>query len=398
MAGTVKGKIECYLNAMGPTWSYRDHGQAVFKNLYDFFSAHPNMTQIARHGGVGGTAANVNYWDQTNPFLNNAWFVFRMNTAVQNPLYLGTRTYPWYVLAQWYRGDVGTFGASPGNPGLIDAGTGNPSYSQVSLQFAIGIDGDQNPWKGSGTLGTNTKGTPVWGTPAGGTGSLVWPRSNSIGGVHATDKQNTATMFIQTGASTARCHYLADDDSFVFLYEQGTYNYSGTFFGQYVPRPDLTIPYPYVMFGTGSALLPTSRTRAYGGPAGDGSGFEGTTNIGGIAGPYPVTDGLRSVMTDRYASMLESNAMLSPNRNFLLSLNDEFPISVIMAEVPSYYGWLGQVEFLRETFNIEPMARKSDGTQAIMSGVQTMNSTKWVVPWAPAANMGHGTFREGISF
>lgn len=398
MSGTVKGKIECYLNAMGPTWTYRDHGQAVFKNLYDFFSAHPNMTQIARHGGVGGTASNVNYWDQTNPFLNNAWFVFRMNTAVQNPLYLGTRTYPWYVLAQWARTDVGVFGASPGNPGLVDATTGTGSDTRVSLQFAIGIGGDQNPWKGSGSLGTNTKGTPVWGAPTGGTGSLVWPRSNNVGGAHDTNKQNTATMFIQTGAGTARCHFLADDDNFVFLYDQGAYNYSGIFFGQYVPRPELTIPYPNVMFGTGAAFVPTTRTRVYGGPLGDGYSFEGITNLGGIAGPNPLTDGVRSVMLDRYASMLETNTIFTPNKNFTIPVTDEFPISVIMAEVPSYYGWLGQVEFVREVFNIEPMARKSDGTRAVMSGSQVMNAIKWAVPWAPAANMGHGTFREGISF
>ena len=68
MAGTVKGKVDCYFNVLGPTYDYRSVAQGAFTSLYNFFLSHPNMTLIARNGGNGGTAANVNYWDQANPF------------------------------------------------------------------------------------------------------------------------------------------------------------------------------------------------------------------------------------------------------------------------------------------------------------------------------------------
>lgn len=402
MAGIVKGKIECYHAPVGPPWSNRDLPQGVFTTLYKFFSAHPNMTEIARHGGVGSSALNVNYWDQLNPFTNNAWFVFRMNTIAENPSYQGTRTFPWYVLVQWCRNDQGNFGAAPGNPGLVDGQVSTFSEGQVAIQFAIGIGGDQNPWKGTGTLGTNVKGDPVWGAPTGGTSALVWPRSNGPGGAHDTSKQNMMTIWYGTSGSTlvSRTHCLADDDNFAFLYDWGTFNYGLTYFGLYTPRPELIVPYPMVCLGTMQSALPYPRTTIFGGALGTNRTTSSSPcNGGGVAGANPGVDGVRPVQIDRYATFQEGGSIVgSPNKNFLTNYPvDEFPISIYMSENPNYYGWLGQIDFIREVNNIEAMARKSDATRAIF-GPLTVNTTKISAPWAPAANMGHGMFREGITF
>ncbi len=82
--------------------------------MYDFFTAHPNMTRIARHCGTGKANGNTGYTDDTTPvpFGNNAWALFRFNATTQRPFDV-------YVFIQAY--DVApSFGANaPGTPGKI---------------------------------------------------------------------------------------------------------------------------------------------------------------------------------------------------------------------------------------------------------------------------------------
>ena len=127
MAGPIRGKVDCFHNS----GSQFTNAQAHFKNIYDFCVAHPNMSLIARHGGLTGGAANVNYYDETNPFLSNAWFVFRMNDATlesgaANPYaYGGARAFPWYLYVQWSRNDTTTWTSAPASPSAINASTTN---------------------------------------------------------------------------------------------------------------------------------------------------------------------------------------------------------------------------------------------------------------------------------
>lgn len=179
MAGTVRGKIECLIS----TGNAFNQGQNVFTSIYRFLKTQLEpagvVTEIARHGGLSSTAANVNYHDEADPFLTNAWFVFRFNTN-------GGRTWPWYLLVQWARGDTSDFGQSPGSPGLIlnSSAAPAPGESIVGYQCAVGIGGDQNPWNGT-TGAQATKGSPVWRVPAnGGTNVAVFPRSNSADWLH----------------------------------------------------------------------------------------------------------------------------------------------------------------------------------------------------------------------
>jgi len=178
MAGTIRGKIEC-LQASGST---QNQGQTYFTSIYRFLKqleVAGVTTEIARHGGLSSTAANVNYYDEANPFLTNAWYVFRFNTN-------GSRTWPWYIFVQWAWGGTSDFGQSPGNPGLILNNSTLPVSTEVivGIQCAIGFGGDQNPWNGT-TGAQATKGSMVWRVPAnGGTNVAVFTRSNSPDWTH----------------------------------------------------------------------------------------------------------------------------------------------------------------------------------------------------------------------
>ena len=367
--------------------------QEAFTSLYKFFLVHPNMTEIARHGGLAGNASNVNYHDEANPFLPNAWFVFRMNTVTENPAYTGTRTFPWYVLVQWNRFDLSTFGSSPGNPGLTEGSTsGSGSQSVVSVQFAIGVGGDQNPWNGGGSLGTNTKGSPVWVTPGGGgTAVHVFPRSNNTGGTHNTNKENCATIFSSTVNSASRSNVVCDDDNIVFLNTTDLSQYNMLFFGEYHPKPGTTPEYPYVMLGTGiSSTLPLSRGSILGTTAGN------APNCGAVL----VNGSIRSIVLDRYTFALDNSTTCpAPNRVVGGLEWDEFPIPVFAYEVPNNIGYLGQVNFIQEIAAVPHGTLKSDGTKVVVgsSALPVFGTARVTCPWG-SVPFGSGYQRSGFVF
>ena len=394
MSGTLRGKVECLFGLRANAIGYC-LVQEMFTSLYNYFKSHPNMTEIARHGGLGGTAANVNYWDVANPFNNNAWYVFKMGTLTDNVLYTGTRTYPWYILVQWNRSDQGLFGVAPGNPGLVDGAT-NTNTSQLCIQFAIGIGGDQNPWNGSGTLGANTKGTPVWKTPTGGTSVMVFPRSNNVGGNHNTNKENMTAVFWKANndSTGSRCNILMDDDSMVLLVDwQNNDSWDATYFGLFAPRPSLPLNYPIVMLSTGTVgRLPfffsnTTNKNVFGSVSGTGTGITSPNNCGGIPASNPEVNGVRGVCIDRYTTVFETGSQygtINPNKYFSTPTLDEFPIAVIMYETPNYYGYAGQVDFIREAAWESQRVRStgSGSTRALFAGgTGSIAAVKLSVPW-----------------
>jgi hypothetical protein len=169
MAGTYRGRVNCFMNVNDKDL----YAQQIFTNIYHFLKNQLEpagvVTEVARQGGLSCTAMNQNYSWEKDPFLANAWFVFKWNVNAN-------RTWPWYLLVQYTPSSVDP-NAAPGYPCKMN-NIGNDTYSKVMVAAAIGIGGTQNPWNGAGTMGTNTKGTPVWRIPPGGTNVAIVPRSN----------------------------------------------------------------------------------------------------------------------------------------------------------------------------------------------------------------------------
>lgn len=397
MGGTLRGKIDFYIN----TASRYTNAQNFFKNIYDFCVAHPNMTQIARNGGSGGGAANVDYHDGTNPFLNNAWFVFRMNDATlesgaANPTgYSGPRTFPWYLYCQWNRYDLANISVSPAAPSAFDASTVNYACGSIALSFAIPVGSvagtSEVAWNGTGSLGTGAKGTPVWrttaGTPVGFSGSYVFPRSNNPGGTHNTSRENCTSLMVSNVDSPVRGHIIADDDSIILVCDQDD---DGTptvlYFGLYTVRSGITINYPMVHMGM---TVPFSTANT----------VYGTTSGAAPNGGFPwntvATDSVRGMISGRFDEFHTQFA--APNNMFATEQYDEWNIPVMSFENPSYYGFAGHIDFMKEAYDLS----MNDGITArskIALGTSTSIGTKLLIPWDGVTVPRSNFTRAGITF
>jgi len=240
MAGTLHGKKDVYVNTVGS-----NNAQEGFKSLFDFFEdlvdVHGYCTRVALNWGSGGTGTD--FWDGANPFGSNAFAVYCFPPSPQ-------RLWSWYILIQWSAG--ATFGSAPGNPGLTDGGTGG-GVSNIAFAVAAALDsGDNpaNPWNGTSNFdGADTKGATVWAAPGGGT-LYVMPRSNDVGGSHATNKENCGPILLTGTTVDQRLHFAADEDSFWSTHDHDDANrfFHNWFVGPYVPTPDFNPAVPLVSF------------------------------------------------------------------------------------------------------------------------------------------------------
>lgn len=384
MAGQIRGKIEMFLNE----GNGHNNAQALFKGLYDFFTAHPKATLVARQAGSGRAAGDTGYYDSGTPFGNNAFFVVKM-ARTDGDVPAGPRAFDYYVLIQWADGST-QLGASPGNPGLANGSTSSLSAGKVGIAVAVGVGGDGNPWNGAGaSLGAHTKGTPVWKVPTGGTHVHVLPRSNNSLGSHATNKENLSLLFSQyafTAGVRARAHVVADDDSFVVLLDNDDDNtYGLAYVGVLTSRQGLTLPHPFVMFASG---IPLSMNTAYG-ETGGTSGFQG----GAIHRDNNV--GVKQLVLERLNVFVNSTT-LQPNRLFATPEFDEFPLACALSETPNH-GFLGQVDFLREVGNIATHDTSSDKKRVVI-GDNNVGTVKLSAPWDGATTPKSGITRQGIDF
>jgi hypothetical protein len=401
MCGTLRGKIDCWTNS----GSQFTNAQAIFKGLYDFLKSHPNMTEIARNGGLGGSASNINYYDEADPFSHNAWYVFRMNDATlesgdANPTgYSGSRTYPWYIYVQFGRGDVGVnWNASPATPSVHETSSSlNSNTGAVICQFCIPVGTiagtSEAPWNGSGTLGTNTKGDPVWrttaGNPTGFQGSYVFPRTNGPGGSYSSSRQSSSTIvYAYNNGSPIRYSFIADDDSLVILTNIGdnANDWVLTYFGRYNVRPGITMDYPMVHLQGG---LPLGVNNTIYGPT------NGAYPGGGIPMNAVATDGVRQVIISRYREFF--NQYSSPNRMFSTEKYDEWKIPVIAYETPTFFGYAGDIEFLQEVYNWSPNDMTTGRLRASW-GADTPFGIKLTTPWDGSSSPRSNFNRAGISF
>ncbi|HVW29227.1 MAG TPA: hypothetical protein VHC69_27865 [Polyangiaceae bacterium] len=385
MAGQVRGKIECFLNE----GNGNNNAQSLFKALYDFFTAHPKATLIARQAGAGRAAGDTGYYDSPTPFGDNAWFVVKLERT-DGDVPAGPRAFDYYVLFQYASNGAG-FNAAPGNPGLFVGSTSPLSAGKIGVSVAIGVGGDANPWNGAGaSLGANTKGTPVWMVPAGGTQVHVLPRSNNAGGTHTTNRENMAAVMSQSFGSgpKARAHVVADDDSFLIAVDNDDDNtYQAVFVGLLTPRQGLALPHPLVMIAD-SGLLPWSMNSVFGDPAGTAS-----QQGGGVHRDNTI--GTRQLVMERL-NILVNTSVLQPNRLFATPEFDEFPIACAINETP-HHGFLGQVEFIREVGNIATHDTSADKLRCII-GSSTVPSVKLSIPWDGATTPKSGITRQGIDF
>ena len=428
MSGAVRGKIECVINAANRS----NDAQVYFKNLYDFFTSHPQYTLIAlQYGALSpavpsgiGSGLGTNYYDVSGSFGFNAWFVVRQNATL-------TRPFDVYHLVQWSGGSnlivnsgFGTAG-SVGAPGQINGQGAGASYpnsacSCIGIQSVIGVggiggttgsSGNGNPWKGgmnalTGVLGIDTKAQtgPIWGAPpGGGTGVIIFPRSNDgPNGAFRTLAQNCAAIsYFDLDAMQQRMGIVGDDDSFVIFNDHSDNgNYSIVYCGLYLSRsnaPASANPYPYMMLSMGNANLPLTFTdqSVYGDVAGTAAAQ------GGIAGT--ITASCASLQLDHFVNNFLGDINFWPDRQMFAGGNayNEFPIWVgIFEQVPiQQSGWLGQLTFLKEMYNVPTNDTKSDFNR-IFLGTTTVAQSKISAPWDNQNNTvpRSGASRAGVTF
>ena len=416
MSGLVRGKIECYFN----TFSRNALQQCCFKVTYDYFTSHPNYTLIASNFGAttqvsnspaGSSGTGTGFYDQPASFGYNAWFVIRSNATAVRPFDV-------YHMFQWSgapnQGGV-SFGTTPGNPGLINGSTQpiDNNHTFMAYAAAIGIGGtggsalspaNGNPWKGTTAAnGTDTKPTvgPIWGAPTGGgTGVIIWPRSNSNYGAHRAQTQNMGALgssFSNDANFPNRFHIVGDDDSWVLFNDYGdigtgfTMGYSGL----YTPRNNVTVPYPYVVIDSYNGLpwAVAAESAIYGDIAGT------SAQQGGIVTPLSAT--VVSAVMDHY-SLFSQDANFWPDRSVSPPVFNQLDIPVGSFETggpQDFCGFLGQIDFIREMYNVPQYSVSSDYSR-IFIGTTTVNQIKWALPWDKATKTvpRSGQNRNGITF
>lgn len=349
----------------------------LFKLLNSATVASEGITRIAFSTGSSPVGNGQDYWDTANATGDNAWSVWKFASS----------SIPFYMLLQYSMS--GTFGASPGNPGLAD----NLTSNNIAVAFALNADGS-SPWNGTTRNdGTDVKNFQVW--TSGSSQLFVWPRSNSFSGTHVVQKQNMMGLVVG-GVSRppvgSRAHFVLDRNNFAAAADDlGDGSYRVFYFGKYLPRSGTNIAVPYVCAGSDNETYDPAIQlgQQYGLTAGTGK-------TGGIAHPWIVVSGTRSCifsgLKDFWTTTFQPNTVI-PNPQF-----DEFPILCAINEAP-WQAYVGQLDynFIRFCFGVESL--DCDPTFSRFAvGVNTYNTTKVTLPWNGVNMPGSGNSRTGTVF
>ena len=387
MSGTIRGTIDAWTSE---TTEFRDAAN-VFKTFFDALEAHPNTTRIALQHGLGGSGTD--YFDGGTPFGRNCFVVWRMNTSA-------ARTWPYYVLLQCASGDGSgaTLGAAPGDPCTQINGTSSIG-GHVVMQFAVGIDGDENPWNGStANDGTDSKGgsaalplggdgnATVWRYPAaGGTNVLVFPRSSSLGGSEAATMREAMAIFWSNTQVDQRYSIVMDDDNIWTISDPGGGgNARLVCAGLIDPHQDLTVDRPLVAFQVGNTIPTSTINEAQGGIA-----FPDSSDV--VTGP------VRNVRIDipgAWTSGSQPNTLFTPNQY------DLTPLVLRVEESPhnGIIGNFGVVDgFFQFCFDV-PIDSTNIGKTRVVAGASTINTWKFCMPWDGVTIPGTNVTRAGITF
>ncbi|KKN70828.1 hypothetical protein LCGC14_0427200 [marine sediment metagenome] len=378
MGGTVKGRVDCVVG------DAPDGNRNLFVNCKQFFDGLVTAGYGAIHASnFGASASGFDFHDGTSPAGENAWFVFEWAISTERPGG-GSVLGKVYTLVQWADGTA--FGTAPGNPGLLKGAVADG----VGFQTAFREDGG-DPWNGTSAAdGADTKGATVWTAGASSLHILDYS-STPTAGTHDTNFENMLSPGVDaaTIGSANRVHFLADEDSFIFLFDKDNNGeYSIYFAGLYIPKPDVTASYPMICIS--HTALPLSTTFSYG-TAGGNSIREGGLVTADTLGP--IVGSWRPVSFDSQMT----NTTLQPNPQSL-AVYDEFDIVPYNFDASkAVYGWPGSLDLIRQVYNAPTHMANSDLTRAIF-GDETVSSVKISTPWGGDYPPGTGTVRTGRSF
>lgn len=358
--------------------------QEALKNFYDWIVANPShFTLIASNFGSGGTG--FDYHDGANPTGGDAFFVFSM------PAHAG-RTWTPYFLVQAAIG-INLTNALPSAVGALPARlngqTAHSGFGYIGVSCCVVTGG--NPWNGGTAAdGTDLKGDPVWVTPAAQT-AWFFPRSIAAGGAYAASKEDTGVIMGKSGNTTHVGHFIADLDHLLFAWDDSENSiYEVSYFGKYVPSPNVTVEAPFVMKTVGLATASAAHENVD-----FGTTAPTTTSLeGGAAAPGGVTVTARHVIDETVINA----AGFSPN-DFHDGTDgrDRFAHWLYGNDISNGRGLLGHMAdgeiacFVpRYLTGDDP-----DGTQSEVGFNANVIDWAWLVKW-DGANSITGTDRNGV--
>ena len=324
---------------------------------------------VANNYGLSGTGEE--YHDEGSPAGENAWTYAEFDAGVKR----------FGILVQY--AVTSLFGASPGNPGLIN---GASNADGVAIAGALRADGG-SPWNGSTNAnGADTKGATVW--TAG--GSTLYPliRSNEAGGTHATNKEN----MIRCGQDLslfARSHFVATENGIFHLFsssDNGTY--SGSYIGRYDVRSGadlVTEPYALITTGTTTGFWALGSGTVYG----DTAGTNGRN--GGLIGR--TSDGCRNFSVNVGPSGQEDTTY-QPNNLVTGTEYDAARIMLFQNETVTGFAGTLPESVVFEVYNTPNHEINAAGTLAYMAE-STQAARKFGISWDTGAAPGNNSTREG---
>jgi hypothetical protein len=130
----------------------------------------------------------------------------------------------------------------------------------------------------------------------------------------------------------------------------------------------------------------------------------GNTVYGPAGGAYPgggiplnvvATDCVRQVIISRYDEFF--NQYSSPNKMFATEQYDEFRIPIIAYESPTYFGYAGDIDFIREVYHWSPNDMTSGMLRAAW-GANTPFGVKLTTPWDGTTSPRSNFTRAGVTF
>ena len=397
---TYYAKLDCF---SAPTNVEHIAGEA-FENFCEFMtylSASDKVTLITWNSGSSaptGSFTSRTYPDGNLPFGRGAHAVWRINTS-------STRNWEWYLYTQVVSGSAAVANESFNSP-IVHYSYANmfndSSARGVIMQAAVCFSGSTsfNPWNGTISQGNSTAGTPRWVSGALDRTLYVLPRSNDLGGTHATNRNNSIDMFYKASSATQlRYNFIFDGDAFSFYYvDVATPNaYVPIYVGPFELRNSLTGSgictgsYGFTMYRGYNANIPILATN-FGDTA--GSNFDPQ---GGIAIPIGT---LVSGSKGAIANITQTFGSTTYQPNYYTGKYDEFPVMIGVNENPNF-GLLGQFNYglMRVVVGTLSNDSVSDLSRAVFaSGLGTIGNRMISVPWtgslAPAASYS----RSGSNF
>ena len=262
------------------------------------------------------------------------------------------------------------------------------------MQAAVCFSGSTsfNPWNGTISQGNSTAANPRWVSGSTSRNMYVLPRSNDLGGSHATSRNNSVGAFLNQNVTSARYHILFDGDAFLFVTPISTLpEYAPQYVGAFELRNSLTSsgigggPYGFGMYVGQTANTPLLAS-TFGDTA--GSTFDPQGGIGVPIGT--LVSGSQGGISD-IVQTFGGSTTYQPN--YFTQKYDEFPVMVGVNENPNF-GLLGQLNYGLYRTVRGPLSHDtvSDLSRAVFGGIgATVGNLMVSVPWT-------GSFAPGVSF